>query len=218
MKIHNLKDNFSSKNVCEFLYDSDIRISLLNNKVQFFKIENDNIESLSEAKILDFLTRSFLKERQESSSEKLRFNNFYSTIKKTLKNMEEHLESNLNYVLSEKEKHSLLMQSDLKEKHSTKISEQKELLEIFLFKKVKDENAHYSNDSLLYYRKLENNKYMVVNYYNGKMQKDCLDGFDYWIAVYNNEQEIGKINSLKIEALHYGPDSINPILTYFGHI
>jgi hypothetical protein len=68
------------------------------------------------------------------------------------------------------------------------------------FLKTVDSINEYSNDADLYYRKIDNQKYLIFNHYN-KKHKANLQGFDCWVSTYNLEMEIGKKKALQTNSV-----------------
>lgn len=76
-------------------------------------------------------------------------------------------------------------------------------LQSYGFKKTNDIIGEYSKDADLYFRKIDNQKYIVFNHYN-KNRKEHLQGFDCWISTYKSENDIGKSNAMQTDEVRLG--------------
>ena len=66
------------------------------------------------------------------------------------------------------------------------------------FQKSVDTISEYSPNADLYYRQIDENRFIIFNHYN-KKKKEMLQGFDCWISEYKSASEIGKKKALKTE-------------------
>ena len=71
-------------------------------------------------------------------------------------------------------------------------------LEDYGFEKRVDQIGEYSPDTDLYIRKIDIERYIVLNHYN-KSKNEELQGFDCWIGTYRFENYIGKIPAIEME-------------------
>ena len=66
-----------------------------------------------------------------------------------------------------------------------------------------DENDDFSQNAMLYYRKLKSGKYIVVNHFN-RNRKVELQGFDSWLCEYVSGEEPGIGSPISIESIKLG--------------
>ncbi len=59
------------------------------------------------------------------------------------------------------------------------------------FEKTIDSISEYSTNADLYFRQIDDDRFVIFNHYN-KMKKEKLQGFDCWISTYKSKNEIGK--------------------------
>lgn len=58
------------------------------------------------------------------------------------------------------------------------------------FSLVKDNLGEYSKKSVLYYKQISNDEFIVINHFNSTLKQE-LQGFDMWKSRYNKPSEIG---------------------------
>ena len=71
-------------------------------------------------------------------------------------------------------------------------------LEEFGFEKRFDAIGEYSTHADLYIRKIDTERYIVLQHYN-KAKNEGLQGFDCWISTYRFENYIGKFPAIEME-------------------
>ena len=71
-------------------------------------------------------------------------------------------------------------------------------LEEYGFEKRVNLIGEYSPGSDLYIRKIDTERYIVLNHFN-KTKNEASQGFDCWIGTYRFENHIGKIPAIEIE-------------------
>lgn len=79
--------------------------------------------------------------------------------------------------------------TSVKVRKKMELNEQLDKFNSWNFKKSVDVIGTYCKGDDLYFKKIENNKYLVFNHYNAK--KIMVSGFDCWISTYSNESQIG---------------------------
>jgi hypothetical protein len=68
------------------------------------------------------------------------------------------------------------------------------------FSCAKDSIGEYSRRSILYYKQVDDDTFIVVNHFNAKLRKD-LQGFDMWLSKYNRPSEIGSKKAKSIRGI-----------------
>lgn len=66
------------------------------------------------------------------------------------------------------------------------------------FQKSVDTISEYSSNADLYYRQIDENRFIIFNHYN-KKKKEMLQGFDCWISKYESVNDMRKKKALVTE-------------------
>ena len=96
----------------------------------------------------------------------------------------------LSVELNESEIHILRMKTDVNYKHRNEINSILDKLNEWNFSKSIDKKSSICINAPLYYKKIDNNKFLVFSHYNAESKKS-IDGFDCWLANFKNEKQIG---------------------------
>ncbi len=83
-----------------------------------------------------------------------------------------------------------MKQSEYYKEHKKKINQTIDQFLSWGFKKTVDKNSSLCTGSDIYYKQIEENKYLIFCHYNPETKKD-IDGFDCYLAEFRSESGIG---------------------------
>jgi hypothetical protein len=86
------------------------------------------------------------------------------------------------------------MQTDAPYRHRYQIDQVLVMLTEKEFKQTIDEKGTVSQGLVLYYRHLDNGRYLLFSHHNAE-DKNLVDGFDCRLASFQNERQIGQIKT-----------------------
>ncbi len=107
----------------------------------------------------------------------------------------------LSEELADNEKHQLRLQTDYQYAWKFKISQKIEKFKGLGFTKTIDKNSNIDPNSDLYYKKINNNKYIIFSHYGGL--KVNFSGIDAWSAIFRREVDIGVKKPIKITPIAF---------------
>ena len=96
-----------------------------------------------------------------------------------------YLEDNL----SETEAHNYRLTTNPTYRHKFEIQQLLSKFAEWNFSKTTDVVGTFCKDNPLYFKRIDNKKYLVFNHYNSKSESN--DGFDSWVATFTDERQIG---------------------------
>ncbi len=108
-----------------------------------------------------------------------------------------YLEDNL----SETEAHNYRLASNPKYRHKFEIQQQLSKFAEWKFSKTTDVFGSFCKDNPLYFKRIDDKKYLVFNHYNSKSKSN--DGFDSWLATFTDVRQIGVKKPLEIQNIRF---------------
>lgn len=191
-------------NIYKLLRDFGFRKSKLDYKRIYYQRHDNDVKIINPIKIkhafLDFLKRADYTNLPNDVSHHDILEWYYS--KAPIKEnglYNQYLEE----TLSEQEIHSLRLQTNHNYKHKFHINQLLNKFDELHFSKTVDNiNSYSSKNPPLYYKGIGNRKYIVFNHWN--YMSEYTDGFDCWLAIYANENQIGKEKPLELQEIILG--------------
>jgi len=203
-KIKIIHDINNEGNIYKLLRDFGFRKSKLDNVKIYYRKHNNKLSIANPTTIkqtfLDFLERADYTNLPNDVSHDDILEWYYS--KKPIKEngLYDHY---LKNILSESEIHTLRLLTNNDYKHKFDIDGLIAKFSELNFTKTVDSISSYSsNNPPLYYKYIGNGKYIVFNHWN--YDKKNKDGFDCWLAIYANEEQVGKKKPIDLQKLRLG--------------
>jgi len=191
-------------NIYKLLREFGYRKSKLDNRKLFFRICDNDLTPVSLTDI-KYAFSSFIRDCEYTNCpEEISHNQIFNWYVRTNPIKENGLFDNyLAHTLTEKEEHMLRLKTNHDFKHKFEINELLTKFEEWSFSKTIDKiNSYSSKNPPLYYKKVADNKFLVFNHWNTNTKHT--DGFDCWIATYNNEKQIGLKKPLELKDIRLG--------------
>jgi hypothetical protein len=196
-------DLANEANICKLLQEFGFRKSKLDNRRIYFRRQYETITLINKWEIIDtfvdFLKKDDFENVPQDVSKENILNWFYQSNPIKENGLFDHY---LVDTLNEKEIHDLRMLTNFSYKHDFDNSKLLSKFNEWNFSKTIDTAGSYCKESPLYYKLIENKKYLVFNHFNAN-RKD-LDGFDSWIATYSDEKQIGNKRPLSVQDVRLG--------------
>lgn len=189
----------NERNIYQLLHKLGYRKTKLDNKRIYFKETESDLTPVS----IQEIRRAFYDLLKKHEFENVPDDVDYTSIlnwfleKKPIKEnvlLNHYLEVELN----DYETHILKIKADVDYKHKNEIKNVLSKFKDWGLRKTTDKNSKICNNAPLYYKNIGENKYLIFSHYNSDSKKN-IDGFDCWIATYNNEKQIGKTKPIDIQ-------------------
>jgi hypothetical protein len=91
--------------------------------------------------------------------------------------------------LSETEEHNYRLTTNPRYRHKFEIQQLLSKFSAWNFSKTTDVVGAFCKDNPLYFKRIDNKKYLIFNHYNSKSKSN--EGFDSWLATFTDERQIG---------------------------
>lgn len=103
----------------------------------------------------------------------------------------------LEDTLTNEEIHNYKLKTDIMYKHKFGVEQMLSKFKEWSFNKTVDDVGAFCKDNPLYYKRVDEKKYLVFNHFNSKGKTS--DGFDCWLATFTNEEHIGSKKPIEIQ-------------------
>lgn len=200
-----IKHNITNEgNIYKLLRDFGFRKSKLDNRRIYFRRQADIVTPVNLSDIKDAF-REFLKcgdftniPTDINHHDILEW--YYSTHPIKENGLFDHY---LEDTLTEVETHNFRLATDHDYRHRFEIKQLLSKFDEWAFSKSTDNiNSYSSNNPPLYYKRIDDRKFLVFNHWNANTK--YTGGFDSWIATYSNEKQIGNKKPLDLQDIRLG--------------
>jgi len=157
-------------------------------RIYYQRIEN-KITPVSLRFINDVFFDFFQKEKYTNISSVITHSDIINWFLKYQIRKNEKLDYFLKDTLTEKEAESFHIQTNESFKHKFEIQQLISKLNEWNFRKTTNYVRSFGKNNPIYYKNIGNKEFLVFNHYNSIQNNN--DGFDSWIATFENENEIG---------------------------
>lgn len=187
-------------NIYRLLQELGYRKARLDNKRIYFRREGTVLTPVSLRKIKDAF-RNLLRNMDflnlPDDIEYSTILNWYYERQPIKENglFDHYLEDELN----EREAHDMRLKINVTYKNKFEVDSMLAKFSEWKFCKTTDTVGGFCKDNPLFYKKIEDTKYLVFNHYNSEHKTN--GGFDCWIATFTDEKQIGKKKPSDIESI-----------------
>ena len=186
-------------NIYKLLYEFGFRKSKLDNRKIYYRRQESTLTPVRlydiKKAFYDFLSNGFYTCPKDIT--RIEILNWYLNKSPIKENglFNHYLEE--KETLLEQEIHHLRLQMDCDYKHNFEVQQILSKLKDWNFKKTIDAKSCITTNAPLYYKRVGNDKYLIFTHWNAgrytdKKKKHYKDGFDCWLAKFENEKHIGK--------------------------